>query len=195
MIKKNNDKNTNKKRKLKLKELQGKFGEITLDILECIASIPEALVGSFLSRDDVYQHYGRPEFLANKFFDQLRSMNKTGYVEIEKINGNYSMKLTKKGKIKLLECSRNNAIDGKWRFLSFDIPEDLRKIRNQFRRSIKRIGFKQVQKSLWVCPFVKADEIDLVIDELKIRKYVAYFVIEKTDIEVHLIKLFPELKH
>lgn len=187
-------KTKNKKKKI-ITKYGEKIGNLTLDILEVIATIPEALVGSFLSRNDVYRRYGRPEFLATKFFDQLRSMRSTGYIEMEKINGNFSVSLTKKGKIKLLENSKNNEIDGKWRFLSFDIPEKLRKVRNQFRRSIKRIGFKQVQKSLWACPFVKANEVDLIIDELKIRKYVAYFIIERTDIEKHLIRLFKkELK-
>lgn len=193
-MKKKKKSKKNKKRKEIIAKYGEKAGEITLDILECIASIPEALVGSFLSRDDVYRQYDRPEFLATKFFDHLRSMRTTGYIEIEKIDGNYSVQLTKKGKIKLLEDSKNTTTDGKWRFLSFDIPEDWRRIRNQFRRSIKRIGYRQVQQSLWACPFIRADEVDLIIDELKIRKYVAYFVIEKTDIENHLSKLFPELK-
>ena len=174
------------------KVITSKSGEITLDILECIASIPEALLGSFLNRNDLYHRYGRPDFLASRFFDHLRSMAHTGYVEIKRDNSSCSVCLTKKGKIKLLEESHNNLTDGNWRFLSFDIPESQRKIRNQFRRSIRRIGFKQIQKSLWACPFIKADEIDLLIGELNIRKYVGYFSVYKTDLEPHLRILFKQ---
>lgn len=120
--------------------------------------------------------------------NNIWSLERRGYIEINRVSN--SVQLTNKGKIKLIEESGSYAIDGKWRMLSFDIPEDLRKKRNQFRRSIKRIGYKQAQKSLWASPFVKADEIELIISELKLGKYVAYLLVEKTDINNYLKSLF-----
>ena len=120
--------------------------------------------------------------------NNIRSLERRGYIEINRVSN--SIQLTNKGKIKLIEESADYSVDGKWRMLSFDIPEKLRSKRRQFRRAIKRIGYKQVQKSLWASPFVKADEIDLIIEELGIGKYVAYLLVEKTDIENHLKSLF-----
>lgn len=123
----------------------------------------------------------------------IKRLEHSGYIEIDRKSN--SVQITNKGKIKLLENSTNNKIDGKWRLLSFDIPETLRKKRNQFRRSIKRIGYKQVQKSLWASPFVQAEEVDLIVKELNVEKFVAYIVTDKIDIEKHLKRLFSlELK-
>jgi len=54
MAKKNNNRDKEKNKQ----KLEEKFGNVTLDILECIASIPEALVGAFVSRNDAYRQYG-----------------------------------------------------------------------------------------------------------------------------------------
>ena len=40
--------------------------------------------------------------------------------------------------------------DGKWRIVVFDIPEDKRKLRNIIRYHLKKIGFLQIQGSVWV---------------------------------------------
>jgi len=103
-----------------------------------------------------------------------------------------SMELSNKGRIKLLENSTEKVVDGKWRMLSWDIPEKYLAKRRQFCSSIRRIGYKQVQKSLWACPYIRADEISLITEELGLQKYVAYLRVDKTDIEDHLQKLFEK---
>lgn len=115
-------------------------------------------------------------------------MERNGYIEIDRKNR--SLELTNKGRIKIIENSPDDTTDGKWRFLSWDIPENLATKRQQFCRQVKRIGYKQVQKSLWASPFVRSDKVYLIVDELKIRKYIACIVSEKTDIEIDLKKLF-----
>ncbi|PIZ27612.1 hypothetical protein COY45_01535 [Candidatus Berkelbacteria bacterium CG_4_10_14_0_8_um_filter_42_34] len=120
-------------------------------------------------------------------------MERRKYIKINRKND--SVVLTNKGKIKLLENSDENTTDGKWRMLSWDIPEDYKVKRQLLCRSIKRIGYKKVQKSLWACPFAKADQVNLIIEELKLQKYIAYLRVDRTDIEKHLYRLFEkELK-
>ncbi len=123
-----------------------------------------------------------------RYRNNLQSLERSGYIKIDRKSN--SVELTTKGRIKLLENSDDKRIDGKWRLLSWDIPENLKEKRNQFRRSIKRIGYKQVQKSLWTCPFIVADQIELIINELQITKYVAYIITNKTNINDHLKRLF-----
>jgi CRISPR-associated endonuclease Cas2 len=167
-------------------------GELTLNILEHLLRISEGTIDSFISQKELYNKIRFDNYEATKFCNHLRSMMNSGYVEIERERGIGSVKLTNKGRIKLIENSRKERTDGKWRMLSFDIPEKFSKKRNQFRRSIKRVGFKQVQKSLWACPYVDADEIELIISELAIKEYVAYMIVEKTDIDKYLNKLFAD---
>ncbi len=173
-------------RTTKREKLKKVSKDVGIFILEMLINIPGSLAHSFLDPKGFYQYIELEGYIVDRFSDRLKDLEKRGFIEIN----NNSVSITKKGKIRHLEKSKNNSRDGKWRFLSFDIPEVLRIKRNYFRRSIKRIGYKQVQKSLWACPFVKADEVDLIIDEHNVRNYIAYFVVEKTDIEDHLQKLF-----
>lgn len=123
-----------------------------------------------------------------RFRNQIYGLERSGYIKIN--HQHKSIEFTTKGRIKILENSIDKKTDGKWRFLSWDIPEDLSIKRRQFCRSIRRIGYKQVQKSLWGSPFTQADEIYLIIEELDIRKYVSFIVAERTDIENYLKNLF-----
>jgi len=166
---------------------QEKIKSITINILKGLSEFADEIIGpltfSGLKRN-LYYMEGDPRRLTNN----IKSLERRGYLKI-----NYksdSVVLTNKGRIKLIESSTDNRIDGKWRMLSFDIPEQMSKKRDQLRRSIKRIGYRQVQKSLWACPFSRADQIDLIIKELELKQYTAYFLVERTDIEKHLKRLF-----
>ncbi len=129
---------------------------------------------------------GDPRRLSNR----IHSLERNGYIKINRKN--HSLQITTKGRVKIVENSPDNRTDGKWRFLSWDIPENLAKKRQQFCRSIKRIGYKQVQRSLWASPFIRSNNVYLLISELKIEKFVAYIVSEKTDIDKELRKLFKK---
>jgi CRISPR/Cas system-associated endoribonuclease Cas2 len=166
------------------------FKKVTKDvgvfILEMLINIPFSLTHAFLDQKGLRERIRLEGFSIDRYNDRLKDLQKRGYIKIN----NESIEITKKGRIHHLEKSNSKEMDGKWRILSWDIPESMSLQRNQFRRSIKRIGYRQVQKSLWVCPLVKADEVDLIIDEYGVRKHVAYFIVEKTDIDSHLHKLF-----
>lgn len=176
------------------KRTKRKIGEITLNLLEQISVMTEGVAYAFLDQKKVkrlLKFGGKME--SERFFDYLRGLKKPGYIEFKREKNILSIRLTNKGQIKLLENSKDNQIDGRWRFISFDIPEELRTKRNLFRSSIKRIGFRQVQQSLWACPFSRADKIEKIIDYYELNMYVAYFIVERCDIENHLKTLFKDV--
>jgi DNA-binding transcriptional regulator PaaX len=170
-----------------------KIKTTTLNLLEQIAVMTEGVIYAFIDQKKIKRliKYGG-KFESERLFDYLRSLERSGYIKIKPQKNSLSVKLTDKGIIKLLENSIDDRIDGRWRMLSFDIPEKLKNKRNQFRSAIKRVGFRQVQKSLWACPFIKADQVERIINYHEIKNYVAYLVVEKTDIENHLKKLFND---
>lgn len=166
-----------------------------MSILEFVASSAEMIALSFLDQKRImrWYKYGHPlELESERFFEYLRRLEKRGYVKIKIRDKSCSVRLTKKGEIKLIENNKDNIIDGKWRMISFDIPEKLKNRRNLFRSAIKRIGFRQVQKSLWACPFIKADKIEKIINYYKVKKFVCYLIVEKTDIDYYLKELFSD---
>lgn len=116
-------------------------------------------------------------------------MERTGYVRHHAHND--SIEFTNKAKIRIIDTiSSKHEIDGMFRFLSFDIPEQKRVLRDGFRRAIKRLGFKQVQKSLWVCNKNVGDLVEIIIEEFKVNEYVTYIISEKSDIDEHIQKMF-----
>lgn len=164
---------------------------IILEALDEFVDLTDAFIFSANSTKLFYQRLRENKIEREKLSRQLNYLKDQGYIEYSRKKEQISVKLTLKGKIKLLE-SPNNKIDGKWRMISFDIPEEIRKTRNQFRSAIKRVGFRQVQLSLWACPFVKADQVIKIIDYYKVGEYVAYLIVEKTDIEEYLQEMFKE---
>ena len=105
--------------------------------------------------------------------------------------------LSEKGKEKAITYSFNkikipkpNNWDKKWRVALFDIPERLRKKRDDFRNKLRDLGFFEFQKSVFAYPYNCKDEIDFVIEFLKIRPYVRFIIAENLDNELHLKKHF-----
>ncbi|MFA4996201.1 MAG: hypothetical protein WC536_03640 [Patescibacteria group bacterium] len=115
---------------------------------------------------------------------KIKDAVRTGYL---KIDSNNSIEFTDKAKLRIVDVvTSNNLKDGKNRFISFDIPEEKRSQRDGFRRTIKKMGFRQIQKSLWVCDRNIGDFIEIAKKEYDVEKYVAYIVSEKSDIDDHI---------
>jgi len=114
----------------------------------------------------------------------------------ENPDGSYAVVLTEKGKLRVLTYHfkkmriENKKWDGKWRMVVFDIPEKKRKGRDALRGELKKIGFYELQKSVFVFPYECQDEIDFVIEFFDLRKYVRFGILKSIDNELHLKKIF-----
>ncbi len=114
----------------------------------------------------------------------------------ENSDGSITMFLTDKGKLRVLnfrfekmKISEKNW-DGKWRMVAFDVPEKFRGGRDALREKIKKLGFYELQKSVFVFPYNCKDEIDFIIEFFNIRKYTRFALLETIDNERHLKKIF-----
>ena len=76
--------------------------------------------------------------------------------------------------------------DKKWRVVMFDVPEKLKKIRETLRYQLKKFGFLELQRSVFVLPYECKDEIEYIIEFYNIRKYVRMLLVEKIDNEIDL---------
>ena len=115
------------------------------------------------------------------------SLKKRKYLEILENN---TLKLTNKAKIKIIDqISIKCENDHKYRLISFDVPEIMRTNRDNFRRAIKRMGFKQVQKSLWVIDRNVGALVDIVAKEYGVSDYIAYFVADRSNIDKYMQKV------
>jgi hypothetical protein len=108
-----------------------------------------------------------------------------------------SIILTYKGRERLLTMTRlgltvkqPGSWDGKWRLVSFDVPERRRYARDTLRLSLKRMGFVSVEKSLWAYPYDCRQELLVVADALLLTPYIKQYLVESFDGEDKLLAHF-----
>lgn len=99
----------------------------------------------------------------------------------DKSNREESIKLTEQGRRRAvaykfynLSLKPRKKWDGKWRIVLFDIPEQKKKTRDALRRKLKRLGFLEFQKSVFIYPYPCEDEINFVINFFNIHDMVYY---------------------
>lgn len=118
------------------------------------------------------------QYRLNKTAKRLES---AGYI---KRSGNKFF-ITKKGEMLILKVSpsfikeKNKKWDKKWRIVCFDVKEDSRKKRDSLRKELKNIGFIQMQKSVWVCPYPCEGYIELLKTDFGFGKNIRYMIATK----------------
>lgn len=118
-----------------------------------------------------------------KFSKFIYYLKKRGYIEAVTWEERKGFILTPKGIGKVLakqESSYRLPIrsDGRWQMVVFDIPEKSRKTRDRFRDSLKSLGYKQLQKSIWVSPYEVVERTKEIIRSLNIEDDARLFVID-----------------
>ena len=68
-----------------------------------------------------------------------------------------------------MEIERPARWDGKWRIVIFDVPEKMKRAREALREKLRELGFKELQKSVFIHPFECKDEIDFVTEFFNLR--------------------------
>jgi CRISPR-associated endonuclease Cas2 len=102
-------------------------------------------------------------------------LKKDGLIYLEKQkNGSVKVLLTERGYQYVRDFSYRPIIkkptlwDRKWRVVVFDIEVAKKREREMFRKEIKDMGFRQVQKSVWVHPYKCEDEVLFLAKQLHI---------------------------
>ena len=80
--------------------------------------------------------------------------------------------------------------DGKWRVVMFDVPENLKKVRDTLRLHFKNMGFYEFQKSVFVHPYPCKDEIEFIIEHYDIRRFLRFMVATDIDTAIELKRHF-----
>jgi len=118
------------------------------------------------------------------------------FVNQQDKKGFFNFALTKKGKLRALNIqlenikSKKEKWDGKWRMIAFDIPEKYKRERDALRHKLRGIGFRELQKSVFVTPLNCGKEMAAFIEFYELKKYVRFAVLESVDNENFLKKVF-----
>lgn len=178
------------------KEIKNEIKNFTIEVIDFFLGIPEAIAAGFDRKEFYRAMNGMPtekQLTYSNIAQLISNLKRHGYIEIsEKVNGE-SIQFTNKAKLAVVDSLANRKVsDGRFYFISFDIPEYLRPNRDKFRRVIKKIGFKQIQKSLWVFNKSVGELVEIAAYEYEVEKYVIYIVSENTDIDGVIEKKFSE---
>ena len=96
----------------------------------------------------------------------LKRLHDQKLVEIAQTNQGHMVKISDRGKRKLLKFNiesmelNQKGWDGKWRIVIYDIYTGKQQERDLFRKTLKRLKFLKLQKSVYLTPFKCHDEIE-----------------------------------
>ncbi|OHB10464.1 MAG: CRISPR-associated endonuclease Cas2 [Candidatus Zambryskibacteria bacterium RIFCSPLOWO2_12_FULL_45_14] len=111
-------------------------------------------------------------------------------------DGTVTFVLSKNGKDQALTYNMDNMVipkhswDRIWRIVIFDIPEKLKRVRDAFRYHLKKLGFIELQHSVFVLPYECEDHIEYIIEFYNARRYVRYIEAKRIDNELDLKRIF-----
>lgn len=136
---------------------------------------------------DAYWEKCKDEKKRKEFARLVRYLRDRGYLNIKDLKNRKAVMITPKGakrifniKIKLEEKKKRT--DRKWQMVLFDIPEKKRRARDSFRKQLKYLGYKRLQRSIWVCPYDVSEPTQQLIKYHKLDRFVRLLLVEEVKI-------------
>jgi hypothetical protein len=114
-------------------------------------------------------------------------LKKNGFIKIDNLKNRKAVILTPKGEIKALKTKyklldKKQRKDRKWQMLIFDIPENKRFLRDLLREYLYFLGYRMLQRSIWVCPYDVFKETEYFLRKYSLDSFVRLFLIEELEI-------------
>lgn len=122
-----------------------------------------------------YQYaYGLP-YSEDQVTNAVRRLVRNGHLDKEGRGAKAVYRLTESGEKKVRERMSRFLLepvvwDGKWRLVVFDIEETQRNTRDRLRRFLKSVGFRRLQRSIWITPFPLREILDEFLDKSGLSK-------------------------
>ncbi len=176
------------------------YATATKIVLSVIALSGVIIVGAMAP--NIFQIFGRSRRGSQYSPQQLRNsvyyLRRKKYIEIIKEGDDkITVKLTNKGKRRIKEfsiddltISKPKSWDKKWWVVIFDIPIKFNKAREALRDRLKKLGFYQLQKSVWIYPYPCEDEILFLANIFQIEPFIEIFTADELLHEDKIRKFF-----
>lgn len=165
------------------------FVDIVLDIM---CSVAQNINDVFIDRKSLYQIISSEKqgWSNTKISKNLQSLSQRGYINIHREKNQDSIRFTNKAKLRAVDRLAKKDDTETYHFVSFDIPEQHRHNRDCFRRCLKRMGFKQIQKSLWVSNRQVGYFVEIAAEGYEVGDYIVYIISKNTNINNTIINKF-----
>lgn len=112
----------------------------------------------------------------------ISRMNKQGWVQAEKIGNKSFYSLTDRGIKRIEEAAKRifklkpDEWDGKWRILLYNIPEEIRNLRDELRKELVWSGFGTMSNSCWISANIQESQVYDLIAKYEINEYIDFFI-------------------
>lgn len=121
---------------------------------------------------------------ARRFAKLIYSLKRQGLIKIANLENKKGVILTPKGlerilKIKYKSLKKKLRKDGKFQMIIFDIPEKKRFLRDLLRTHLQFLGYKMLQKSIWITSYDVEKETEEFLRKYGLDPYVRLFLIEQ----------------
>lgn len=120
----------------------------------------------------------------------IYELKRRGYLEQIEIDGQKYLKLTVKGRLKVIKRKILGDWDSYWRIIAFDIEETKKKTRDLFRSKLRELNCLPLQKSVWITPNDISYELEELIDLLDLEENVDYFISKALTNEEKYLNMF-----
>lgn len=111
----------------------------------------------------------------------LSRMKQEGWLATRKFGRHTQTTVTRRGRA-ILEQGNQRIFepplerwDGQWRLVVYSMPEEKRELRNELRKKLVWYGFGNLAPGAWVSPHERQAELEAILDELAVRRYVSLF--------------------
>ncbi len=130
-------------------------------------------------RRRMQKEYGRQQFAQLIYY-----LKKQGIIKAPSWNPKEGIIVTQKGMERIFYAvARKKGFkhrrDGKCIMVIFDIPEKEPRKRNAFRRYLKILRYKQLQQSVWICPFHVLEQTQTFITKFNLEDKVKVLIVEE----------------
>lgn len=113
----------------------------------------------------------------------LSRMTQRGWLQSRKVGRRSYYRLTPRGQHLLEEGARRIFLgrpeaddwDGRWRLLSYHIPDEMSPLRARLRKELGWIGFGRLDSSLYVAPYDYTHELADLFERLPVSDYIDLF--------------------
>jgi len=181
-----------------LSEPKTRKGEIARLILGIVGVTGIVLVGAVAPNLlQLLPLKSRSRFSYNSIYQSVEKLKHKGWLKTGFGKNGQRLELTDTGRAELLAWELGQKRlkkpwrwDKKWRVLIFDIPESRKKVREQVRHTLRELGFRRLQDSVWVYPYECEEVLELLRTKYGIRHQALYLRVDRIAKDSWLRRLF-----
>lgn len=174
---------------------KGEIAEIIFRTLLAVGFITFAIAAP--NAVQIFKYFGpKNSFDRARIKKSVRRLEQAGYIKQKDSKGE-SFQLTEKGReramryaLAQMKIAEQKTWDKKWRLVMFDVPEGKVQARRAINFALKRLGFVQYQKSVFITPFPCEKEIGFVGESFGVREHIRIIVASEIEGAEQLRKVF-----